>query len=65
MSMSLGYCSCLLKEIPVYYLLEVQEGVLGVGSILSAILPSCQYMKNNRILLHKDEYSCAGKNRNT
>ena len=40
------------------------RGVLGVGSIPVAILPSCQCMKINALLLHKHEYSWVVKLRN-
>ena len=34
-----------------------ERGVLGVGSIPVAILPSCQDMKTIALKLHKHEYS--------
>ena len=33
-----------------------ERGVLGVGSISVAILPSCQDMKNVALYMHKYEY---------
>ena len=42
-----------------------EKEVLGVGSIPVAILPSCQYMKNIALLLHRSQYNCVVKIRNT
>ena len=33
------------------------QGVLGVGSVSDAILPSCQFMITNALYLHKHDYS--------
>ena len=50
-----------------YLLPTGSEGreVLGVGSILVAILPSCQDMKTTASKLHKQGYSWVVKIRNT
>ena len=42
-----------------------ERGVLGVGGIPVAILPSCQDMKTIALYLHKHEYSRVVKIRNT
>ena len=42
-----------------------ERGVLGVGSIPVAILPSCQDMKTIALQLYKHEYSWVVKIRNT
>ena len=42
-----------------------ERGVLGVGSIPVAILPSCQNVKTFALQLHKHEYSWVVKIRNT
>ena len=44
---------------------SVEKGVLRVGSIPVAILPSCQHMKPIVLQLHKHENSCVVKIRNT
>ena len=41
-----------------------ERGVLGVGSIPVAILPSCQDMRTIVLQMHKHEYSWAVKIRN-
>ena len=42
-----------------------ERGVLGVGSIPVAILPSCQDMKTIAFCLHEREYIWVVKKRNT
>ena len=42
-----------------------EKGVLGIGSVPVAILPSCQDIKPIALLLHKYEYSWVVKLRNT
>ena len=42
-----------------------EKGVLGIGSIPVALLPSCQDMKTIALYLHKYNYSWVVKIRNT
>ena len=62
------YASVFLKECDNINLLPIgseKRGVLGIGSIPVAMMPSCQEMKNIAVELHKHEYSWVLKVRNT
>ena len=57
LSMRFYYLYCIvIVEVPfrIYYQPEVRRGkYLGLGSISVAILPSCQYIKNIALSMHK------------
>ena len=42
-----------------------ERGILGVGSISTAILTSCQYMTNIGVKSHKNRYNWVVELRNT
>ena len=62
---AVSLCKIIIITIRVLPIGSEERGVVGVGSILVAIHPSCQNMKTIALYLHRYEYSWVVKLRNT